>query len=120
MLRERGCYALVVNPEVESIDDVRCFVNLDAVRPPVDGVLVMTSPAVTSTRLCVSAAVLEFCGSGCIATEVRSSQPQAVEFRQEHGIKVVPGECPYMLFPHGEWFHGVHGFINRIAGKCPA
>jgi predicted CoA-binding protein len=120
MLRERGCYALVVNPEVESIDDVRCFVNLDAVRPPVDGVLVMTSPAVTSTRLCVSASVLDSAGLDASRLGCGAVSPQAVEFRQEHGIKVVTGECPYMFFPHGEWFHGVHGFINRIAGKCPA
>jgi predicted CoA-binding protein len=105
MLRERGYYAVAVNPEVESIDDVRCFVNLDAVRPPVDGVLVMTSPAVTSTRLCVSAAVLDASRLRCGAVSLR-----AVGFRQEHGIKVVPGECPYMFSrtvngSTGAWVH---------------
>jgi len=48
-------------------------------------------------------------GSGAVS-------PQAVEFCEEHGIKVIPGECPYMFFPQAGWFHSLHGFIKRISG----
>lgn len=119
-LRERGYDAVAVNPELTSVDDAPCFASLDAVRPPADGVLVMTSPAITDeiVRQCARLGIPRVWmyragGSGAVSA-------QAVEFCNEHGIKVVPGECPYMFFPHGGWFHGLHGFINRIAGKYPA
>ena len=46
-LREHGYDAVAVNPALTSADDTACFSNLDEVTPPVDGVLAMTSPAVT-------------------------------------------------------------------------
>jgi hypothetical protein len=46
--------------------------------------------------------------------------PQAIEYCEEHGIAVVPGECPYMFFADSGWFHRVHGFIKRISGSYPA
>jgi predicted CoA-binding protein len=119
-LRARGYDAVAVNPELESVDDAPCFATLDEVIPPVDGVLVMTSPAVTDkvVRQCEHLGIprvwmYRAAGDGAVS-------PQAVEFCEEHGIKVVPGECPYMFLEHGGWFHRLHGLINRISGRYPA
>src|ERR1017187_7431166 len=110
----RGYDAVAVNPELESVDDAPCFATLDEVIPPVDGVLVMTSPAVTDkvVRQCEHLGIprvwmYRAAGDGAVS-------PQAVEFCEEHGIKVVRGECPYMFLEHGGWFHRLHGLINRI------
>ncbi len=46
--------------------------------------------------------------------------PQAVEFCEEHGIAVVPGECPYMFLSGEPWFHRLHGFVKKIAGSYPS
>src|SRR6266496_4146828 len=48
-LRKRGYEAVPVNPATEEIDEQPCFARLQAIHPPVDGALLMTSPAVTET-----------------------------------------------------------------------
>ena len=118
--RERGYDAVAVNPQLETVDDAPCFASLRDISPPVDGVLAMTSPAVTDeiVRQCAQLGIPRvwmYRGGGQGAVS-----PQAVEFCEDHGIKVVPGECPYMFFPRSGWFHGLHGFIKRISGGYPA
>ena len=119
-LRERGYDAIAVNPEVGSIDDAPCFASLEDINPPVDGVLAMTSPAVTDeiVRQCAHLGIPRVWmyragGNGAVS-------PQAVEFCEEHGIKVVPGECLYMFLPQSGWFHRFHGFVKRMSGAYPA
>jgi len=119
-LREHGYDAVAVNPALTSADDTACFSNLDEVTPPVDGVLAMTSPAVTDevVRQCAKLGIgrvwmYRAGGDGAVS-------PQAIEFCREHGIKVIPGECPYMFIPRTAWFHRLHGFIKKISGAYPA
>ncbi len=118
--RERGYDAVAVNPQLETVDAAPCFASLQDINPPVDGVLAMTSPAVTDeiVRQCAQLGIPRvwmYRGGGQGAVS-----PQAVEFCEEHGIKVVPGECPYMFFPRSGWFHGLHGLIKKISGGYPA
>ena len=58
-LRKRGYDAVPVNPEAEQIDEQPCFARLQAVHPPVDGALLMTSPAATDAvvRDCAEAGI---------------------------------------------------------------
>jgi predicted CoA-binding protein len=119
-LRERGYDTVAVNPESQSVDDTPCYARLDDITPRVDGVLIMTPPAVTDdvVRQCAHLGIgrvwmYRAGGTGAVS-------PQAVEFCEEHGIKVIPGECPYMFFPKTGWFHGLHGFIKKISGAYPA
>jgi len=119
-LRERGYDAVAVNPELSSADDAPCFDRLADVSPQVDGVLVMTSPAVTDqiVQECAKLRIPRVWmyragGKGAVS-------PQAVEFCEDHGIAVVPGECPYMFLGESGWFHRFHGFIKRISGAYPA
>jgi|SRR5271165_3707274 len=119
-LRDRGYDAVAVNPALDSADDVPCFAHLADVAPAVDGVLVMTTPAVTDevvqecARLHIPRVWMYRAGGH------GSVSPQAVEFCQEHGIAVVPGECPYMFLSGESWFHRLHGFIKKITGAYPS
>src|SRR5271166_1932513 len=58
-LRKRGYDAVPVNPQADRIDEQPCFPRLQAVSPPVDGALLMTSPAVTdaAVRDCAEAGI---------------------------------------------------------------
>jgi predicted CoA-binding protein len=119
-LRQRGYDAVAVNPHVSFVDDVRCFRTLAEIKPPVDGALVVTSPAITDevvqecARLHIPRVwMYRAGGKGAVS-------PQAVEFCEEHGIAVVPGECPYMFLQGESWFHRLHGFIKIISGSYPA
>jgi uncharacterized protein len=119
-LRERGYDAVAVNPELQSVDEAPCFPRLDDISPPVDAVLVMTAPAITDdvVRQCAHLGI----GRAWMyrAGGQGATSPQAVEFCEEHGIKVIPGECPYMFFPKSGWFHSLHGFVKKISGTYPA
>ena len=56
-----------------------------------------------------------FRASGCTAPAGEGAvSPQAVEFCKEHGIAVVPGECPYMFLSGEHWGHRLHGFVKKI------
>ena len=105
-----------VNPGVAEVIGRPCFARVQDIKPPVDGVLLMTSPAVTE-------AVAEDCAEAGIrrvwmysASSQGAVSPKAVEFCRARGIQVVPGECPFMFFPHNG-FHRIHGFIRKITGS---
>jgi hypothetical protein len=43
----------------------------------------------------------------------------AIEFCQEHGIQVIPGECPFMFLAETAAIHRWHGFVRKIMGRYP-
>jgi hypothetical protein len=43
----------------------------------------------------------------------------AIEFCEGRDIRVVAGECPYMLFPDTGPVHRVHRFLKRVTGTLP-
>ena len=119
-MRQHGYDALAVNPTLTSADDAPCYARLEDIAPAVDGVLVMTSPALTDqvvqecARLHIPRVwMYRAGGQGAVSS-------QAVEFCQEQGIAVVPGECPYMFLTTEHWFHRLHGFIKKITGAYPS
>jgi predicted CoA-binding protein len=117
--RGRGYDVVPVHPSSDEIDGVPCARGLRAIDPPVDSVLLMTKPEVTSTLLreCAELGVKRVWLYR--ATGRGSVSPDAVPFCEANGIAVVPGECPFMFFPETGLIHRVHGFIKQIAGAYP-
>ena len=118
-LLRRGYDIAPVNPHLDEIKGHKCFHRVQDVAPPVEAVLVMTSPEVTDSivRDCAEAGVLivwMYRGGG-----QGSVSPKAIQFCDEHGIRVVPGECPFMFLPHSQAVHRIHGFIRKILGNYP-
>jgi predicted CoA-binding protein len=118
-LLERGYDAVPVNPAAHDIEGQCCFARVQDISPPVDGVLLMTSPAVTETVVkdCAVAGVKRVwmyraTGKGAVSGA-------AVKFCESNGISVIPGECPFMFLPEAAWVHRFHGFVRRIAGAYP-
>jgi len=115
----RGYDAVPVNPDAVEIEGRPCFAHVTEIKPPVDGVLLMTTPAVTEAvvRECADVGVKRVwmhraSGAGAVSNE-------AVRFCEEHGMSVIPGECPFMFLPGSSWFHRLHGFVRRIGGSYP-
>ncbi len=118
-LRERGYDAVPVNPDASEIEGQPCFARLQDITPPVDGALLMTSPAVTDKVIhdCADAGVHRvwmFRGEGRGAVSAAG-----IRFCESNGISVVPGECPFMFLPNSAWFHRFHGLCRKIAGSYP-
>lgn len=118
-LLERGYDAVPVNPAVLTIDGQRCFAHVQDISPPVEAVLLMTSPAVTDSvvRDCVAAGVRQVwmyraTGKGAVS-------PDAVKFCESNWITVIPGECPFMFLPGGSLVHRFHGALRKITGTYP-
>jgi uncharacterized protein len=115
---KRGYDVVPVNPKASEILGKQSFPRIQDIKPPVDSLLVMTSPEVTETVVaeCVAANVRRVwlyraTGTGAVS-------PKAVELCQKHGISVIPGECPFMFFAHNS-FHASHGLIRWITGSYP-
>jgi uncharacterized protein len=119
-LRSRGYEVTPVNPGAAEIDGVPAFSSLHDITPAVDGVLLMTSPAVTEQAVedCATAGIRRVwmyraAGQGAVSSK-------AVEFCEAHGISVIAGECPYMFLRDTNWLHRMHGCLRKITGRYPA
>jgi hypothetical protein len=88
-LRQRGYDVVPINPHASDILGQRGFARVQDIRPPVDTVLLVTSPALTETVLedCAEAGIRRVWmyragGDGAVSA-------QAVEFCKTKGIAVV-------------------------------
>lgn len=118
-LCRRGYDVVPVNPNTAEVQGRRCFARMQDIQPPVEAVLLMTSPEATE-------AVVNDCAGAGIrrvwmyrATGAGSVSAKAVAFCEEQGIRVVPGECPFMFLPRAAGYHRFHGFIRKISGRYP-
>lgn len=114
-----GYDVVPVNPNTPEILSRTCFARVQDVQPPVAGALVMTAPEATETvvRDCAEAGVKRVWmyragGAGAVSSK-------AIQFCREHGIEVVPGQCPLMFLPGSGAFHHFHGFIRKLTGRYP-
>lgn len=117
-LCRHGYDVVPVNPGATEVQGRRCFTRVQDIQPPVAAALLMTSPAVTDEVVhdCAEAGIRRVwmyraTGSGAVSAK-------AIEFCREHGISVVPGECPFMFLPRAG-FHKLHGFLRKIMGSYP-
>jgi len=120
----RGYDTVPVNPAVGEIEGRRSFARVQDIEPVPDGVVVLTSSAVTDEVVgdCIRAGVkrIWLCrthGKGAVSA-------QAVGECEAHGISVIPGECPFMFLKGdyqqgGGWVHRFHGFVKKITGSYP-
>ena len=112
-LCRRGYDVVPVNPNAEQVQGRRCFARLQDIQPPVEAALLMTSPEATEAVVndCAEAGIRRVWmyragGKGAV-------NRQAVQFCRERGIKVVPGQCPFMFLPNTAGFHRFHGFVRK-------
>jgi len=118
-LCHRGYDVVPVNPNTTEVLGQPCFARVQDIQPPVDAALLMTTPEVTEAVVsdCAAAGIgrvwmYRAGGQGAVSQK-------ALDFCQEHGIQVVPGQCPFMFLPGAGGVHKFHGFIRRLFGKYP-
>jgi uncharacterized protein len=117
---ERGYDMVPVNLVAEEIDGRECVQCLQAVKPPLEGVLVMTPfyETIRVLRDCAEAGVRRVWlyragGKGAVS-------PEAIDYCKENGIQVVDGHCPFMFLPATAFPHRAHGFLLKITRRYPA
>ena len=117
---DRGYDMVPINLGADEIHERECFHSLQAVKEPVEGVLVMTPFHATLqvVRDCAAAGVRKVWiyragGKGAVS-------PEAIAFCKGTGIRVVDGHCPFMFFPETKFVHRVHGLLQKITRRYPA
>lgn len=118
-LESSGYEVVPVNPKTSGVLGRACFARVQEIQPPVDGALLMTTPAVTDAVIadCAAAGIRRvwmYCAGGNGAVSEK-----AVVYCQEHGIQVIPGQCPFMFLPAAGGIHKFHGLVRRIFGSYP-
>ncbi len=115
----RGYDVVPVNPNTTELQGRRCFARVQDIEPPVEAVLLMTSPQATEKVVndCAAAGIgrvwmYRAAGKGAVSSK-------AVQLCQEHGIRLVAGQCPFMFLPETAAFHRFHGFVRKITGRYP-
>jgi uncharacterized protein len=118
-LCRRGYDVVPVNPKTPNVLGRTCFARVQDIQPPVEAALLMTSAAITETVVsdCAEAGIRRVwmyraAGKGAV-------NPKALAFCEEYGIKVIPGECPFMFLAPSTGVHRVHGFFRKITGRYP-
>jgi uncharacterized protein len=118
-LLERGYDVIPVNPHANEIYGRKCFARVQDIYPPVEAALLMTAPEATETvvRDCVEAGIEivwmhRANGHGSVSDK-------AVQFCQQLGIEVIPGQCPLMFLPRTGTVHRLHGWIRKMTGRYP-
>jgi len=117
--KRRGYDVVPVNPNTPTLDDQTCYARVQDIQPPVDGVLLLTTPRVTEqvVRDCAAAGVRNIWmqrGEG-----IGSVSDDAVNFCQQNSINVVAGQCPFMFLPKTPFFHRIHAFVKKMSHTYP-
>jgi len=118
-LCRRGYDVIPVNPKATEIEGRPCFARVQDIQPPVEAALLMTPPAITEivVRDCATAGVRQvWLYRGAKQGAVSDG---AIQFCQERGMQVIPGECPWMFLPNGDRVHYLHGFLRKITFRYP-
>ena len=118
-LRQRRYDAVPVNPATSEIDGRRSYASVRDIDPPVEGALIMTTPAVAEQVLddCAAAGIRHVWLYGGLGGGATSAATLAAAER--HGLDTVAGHCPYMFLPGTSVFHRMHGVGKRLTGSYP-
>jgi len=118
-LCQRGYDVVPVNPNLKEVAGKKCFARVQDIEPPVEAALLMTSPPVTETVVsdCAEAGIRRVWmyragGAGAVSEK-------AIAACREKGIRVVPGECPFMFLPASGSVHRLHSWFRKLTGRYP-
>ena len=118
-LKATGHTVFAVNPKAKQIGEDPCYPDLAAIPGGVDGVVIVTTPAVTEqiVQQAIAAGVKRVWMHRSMGDSV---SPTAVELCRQNGIAVIAGGCPMMFQSPVDPFHTGMKWYCRLTGKLPA
>ncbi len=123
LLREflkRGYDAVPVNPHTPEIEGRQCFPDVREIKPAVTAALMLNPKyaSVAVVRECAEAGITLLWAYGISGPK---DLPAGVQAECEtHGMKLVPGYCPFMFMESTTWFHRWHGKFAKFMGDYPS
>jgi predicted CoA-binding protein len=117
---KQGYDVIPVNPNATEVEGRECFARVGDITPGVEGALLMTPPAESAPvlREAIEAGAKRVwlylaLGKGAIHDD-------AVALCRDKGVDLIEGYCPFMFFPQTQFFHRMHGFFLKLAGRYPS
>jgi predicted CoA-binding protein len=117
--REAGYEVVPVHPVAREVDGLKAFPSVAAIDPPVEGVIVLTPPAVAEAVVREAAAagvrhawLHRGAGEGTATRE-------AVAAAREAKMDAVTGACPLMYLRGTGLIHRVHRRLRHGLGSLP-
>lgn len=118
-LRETGHEAIPINPKASEVDGERCYPNLTSVPGAIDGLMIVTHPAVSPelVRQAAERGIRRIWfhrsfGDGSVSEE-------AVQQCRRHGIHPIVGGCPMMFCGNVDIAHRCFRWFFTQTGKVP-
>jgi predicted CoA-binding protein len=132
-LRGAGYQVFAINPNTTTFDGDPCYPDLKSLPEPVDGVVIITRPAIAEQIVdeCVELGVPRVwlhCSLGTrpprvakkLAAAISSVSEEAVRRCQENNITVIPGGCPMMFCQPVDFGHKCMCWSLRLIGSLAA
>jgi predicted CoA-binding protein len=115
----RGYDIVPVNPNVEQIDGRKCFARVQDIEPPITAALIIVPKEMAEIILhdCAEAGITLVWMYGISGSKDLPSEAQKICDR--HGMKLVPGYCPFMFMDGSAWYHRFHGLVWKAIGLYP-
>jgi|ERR1041384_990205 predicted CoA-binding protein len=120
-LKEAGYKVFAVNPNAQTFGDDPCYPDLKSIPGGVDGVVIITRPAITEdiVRQCAEAGVARVWMHQSMMKSVTSVSQEAVKSCVDHGISVIDGACPMMFSQPVDFGHKCMRWMLRLTGGLP-
>jgi uncharacterized protein len=120
-LKTNGHEVFAVNPHMQTFEGDRCYPDLRSIPGGVDGVVIITRPAVTERIVhdCVDAGVKRVWMHQSVGKST-SVSVTAVEYCNRHDISVIAGACPMMFVDGTDFGHTCMRWFLKVTGGLPA
>ena len=120
-LKHAGHDVFPLSPHVERFEGDPCYPDVRAIPGGVDGVVIVTRPAITDeiVRQCAEAGVRRVWMHQSSANG-SSVSTAAVDYCRQAGISVIPGACPMMFGENVDFGHACMRWMLKLSRGLPA
>lgn len=114
-LKDRGYTVYPVNPNTDTIDNEKCYRDVQDLPEHVTRMIIVTPPAQTDEIM------LQAIKKGIknIWIQQMSETPRSIALAKENNIHLITNECIYMFAEPVKGFHRFHRGIMKLFGKYP-
>lgn len=116
---KRGYDVVPVNPHASDIEGIKPPSNIREVTAPVTAALLLVSPLFMQQVVqdCADAGVTLLWIYGITGSS--SVDSRILKFCEDHGMRVIAGQCPFMFFHNSALLHRFHGWAWKMIGYYP-
>ena len=114
-LQPKGYTLFPIHPEMEYVENLKCYGSFRDLPEKVNAAFVAVSPA----KALAAVEEAHAAGVSKIWLQQGAQSPEAVEYCRSNQIDLVSGECIFMYAEPVESIHKFHRFIRKLFGRMP-